>query len=153
MITTIAEGVHVRGMSDRLREPEARRGEINERLSAVPAGISDIHPNIAIVYRRKIERLAEALADPRDRDEAADAIRGQIERIVLTPGEKRGEMHAARRGDLGTIFEWAGNGGRKKEADVPGQERRPRVGSGGSLQPRPTHACRRYLNPAHRRVS
>ena len=69
--------------------------------------------------RRKVERLAEALADPRDRDEAAEAIRGLIERIVLTPGEKRGELHAALHGDLGTILEWAGNGAKKGATDTP----------------------------------
>ena len=68
----------------------------------------------AEIVRRKVERLSEALADPRDRDGAAEAIRGLIERIVLTPGAKRGEMHAALHGDLGTIIEWAGSGtGRK----------------------------------------
>ncbi len=56
-----------------MRELEVRQDESEERLAAGPADIPDIHPNIAIVYRRKIERLAEALADPRDRDEAADA--------------------------------------------------------------------------------
>ena len=108
MIAAIEEGGYVRGMSDRLRELEARQDELNERLAAVPTALPDIHPNIAGIYRRKVERLAEALADPRDRAEAADAIRGLIERIELTPGEKRGEMHATLRGDLGTILEWAG---------------------------------------------
>ena len=128
MIAAIEEVGYVRGMSDRLRELEARQDEIAERLAAVPADIPDIHPNIAIVYRRKVERLAEALADPRDRDEAADAIRGLIERIVLTPGEKRGEMHAALHGDLGTILEWAGNGRGKGATDTPGSGK---VGLGG----------------------
>ena len=67
----------------------------------------------------KVERLAEVLADPRNRDEAADAIRGLIERIVLTPGEKRGEMHAALHGDLGTILDWAGGGTGKDATDTP----------------------------------
>ncbi len=93
MIAAIEEGGYVRGMSDRLHELEARQDELNERL-------------------------AGALADPRDRDEAADAIRGLIERIVLTPGEKRGEMHAALHGDLGTILEWAGSGSRKNRTDT-----------------------------------
>ena len=86
--------------------------------TAAPADLPDIHPNIADVYRRKVERLAEALADPRDRDEAAEAIRGLIERIVLTPGAKRGEMDAALHGDLGTILEWAGNKSRKGAKDI-----------------------------------
>ena len=95
-----------------------RRVEIEERLST-PADMPDIHPKIADIYRRKVERLAEALADPRDRDEAAEAIRGLIERIVLTPGEKRGALHAALHGDLGTILEWAEGGSRKGATDTP----------------------------------
>jgi len=115
MVAVIEDGGYARGMMDRIRELEARQDEIAGRLSAAPVDIPDIHPNIAIVYRRKVERLA----DPRDRDEAADAIRGLIERIVLTPGEKRGQMDAALRGDLGTILEWAGNGRGKGTTDTP----------------------------------
>ena len=63
----------------------------------------------------KVERLADA----RNRDEAADATRGLIERIVLTPGEKRGEMYAVLHGDLGTILDWAGGGTGKKTTDTP----------------------------------
>ena len=56
-------------------------------LAAVPADLPDIYPNVAAIYGRKVERLAEALKRPDERAEAADAIRGLIERIVLTPGE------------------------------------------------------------------
>ncbi len=119
MGAVIEDGGYARGMMDRLRELEARQDELNERRAAVPADIPDIPPNIAIVYRRKVERLAEALADPRDRDEAAEAIRGLIERIVPTPGGKRGEMHAALHGDLGTILEWAGSAKGKRVTDTP----------------------------------
>ena len=135
MIAAIEEGGYVRGMSDRLRELEARQDELNECLAAGPADIPDIHPNIAIVYRRKIERLAEALADPRDRDEAADAIRGLIERIVLTPGDKRGEMHAALHGDLGTILEWAGSRRGKGATDTPKSGMSVSVVAGEGFEP------------------
>ena len=93
MVAVIEDGSYARGMMDRMREVEARQDESAERLSAV-------------------------LADPRDRDEAAEAIRGLIERIVLTPGEKRGEMHAALHGDLGTILEWAESGRGKRVTDI-----------------------------------
>ena len=119
MIAAIEEGGYVRGMSDRLRELEARQDELTERLAAVPEDIPDIHPNIAVVYRRKVERLAEALKHPEDRDAAASAIRGLIEPIVLTPGEKWAEMDAALHGDLGTILEWAGSGREKGATDTP----------------------------------
>ncbi len=110
MIAVIEDGGYVRGMVDRLRELEARQDELNERLSEAPADLPDIHPNVADVYRRKVARLAEALDHPEDRDAAASAIRSLIDRIVLTPGDRRGEMDAVLHGDLGTILEWAGNG-------------------------------------------
>lgn len=52
-------------------------------------------------------------------DEAAEAIRGLIERILLTSGERRGVMDAALHGDLSTILEWAGDGSRKGAKDIP----------------------------------
>ena len=69
--------------------------------------IPDIHPNVAGIYRRKVERLAEALQRPQERDEAAEAIRAHIEHITLTPGPKRGEILARLHGDLAKILEWA----------------------------------------------
>ena len=110
MIAAIEDGGYVRGMSDRLRELEARQDELAERLSAAPADLPDIHPNVAEIYRRKVARLAEAVNRPEDRDEAASAIRGLIERIVIAPGEKWGEVHATLHGDLATILEWTAKG-------------------------------------------
>ena len=85
MIAAIEDGGYVQRMSDRLRELEARQDEFAERL-------------------RKVARLAEALNRPEDRHEATSAIRGLIERIVITPGDKWGEVHATFCGDLGTIL-------------------------------------------------
>jgi site-specific DNA recombinase len=90
----------------RLRELGAREDELTERLSRAPVDLPDLHPNVAGIYRRKVERLAEALQHPQERDEAADAIRALIDRITLTPGAKRGEIAATLHGDLGTILEW-----------------------------------------------
>ncbi len=122
MIAAIEDGGYVRGMSDRLRELEARQDELAERLASAPADFPDIHPNVAGIYRRKVARLADALKHPEDRDEAATAIRGLIERIVLSPGEKWGEVHATLHGDLGTILEWtaAGDGKNQGGTSPPG---------------------------------
>jgi site-specific DNA recombinase len=46
-----------------------------------------LHPNLAQVYRAKVERLHEALADPALRDEALGILRGLIERVVIHPVE------------------------------------------------------------------
>ena len=57
------------------------------------------------IYRKKVERLTEALNNPEDRNEAADAIRALIEKITL-PGPNRGEIDATLHGELGTILCW-----------------------------------------------
>ena len=75
-----------------MRQMAARQEELHQRLATVPAEIPDIHSNIAGIYRRKPARLAEALCRPEERDAAASVIRGLIDRIVLTPGAKRGDL-------------------------------------------------------------
>ena len=69
----------------------------------MPSDIPGIHPNVAGIYGRDVERLAEALRCPQDRDEAAE---GPIVGITRTPGAKLGEIAATLHGDLGTILEW-----------------------------------------------
>ena len=115
IVAAIEDSGYTRALMDQLRELEARQDELRERLATAPA---DIHPNVAGLYRRKVERLAEALRDPQERGEAAEAVRGLIERIVLTPGAKRGEMDATLHGDLGAVLEWTAKG-RKNETDTP----------------------------------
>ena len=68
--------------------------------------------------RHVIRGAAQALRDPWARDEAAEAVRSLIERIVLAPGAKRGEMNATMHGDLGAVLEWMAEG-RKNETDTP----------------------------------
>ena len=93
-------------MVDRLREFEARQDALTAKLSAAPATVPDVHPNVADIYSRKVERLA------------APAIRGLIERIVLTPAVAWGEMDAKPVGDLGTIIEWTRGGERRRQASA-----------------------------------
>ena len=106
IVAAIEDGGYTRILSDRLRELETQQDEITERLARAPVDIPDIHPNVADIYRRKVARLADALNHPEDSHEATAALRGLIERIVLTPGSKRGELHATLHGELGTIIEW-----------------------------------------------
>ena len=135
MIAVIEDGGYVRDMVDRLRELEARQDELNERLSAAPADLPDIHPNIADVYHRKVARLAEALDHPEDREAAAAASRGLIERIVLSPSEKWAEMDAVLRGELGKILEWTGTGAEKEKTDTPISGMSVSVVAGAGFEP------------------
>jgi site-specific DNA recombinase len=117
IVTVIEDGGYSRPLMMRLHELEAKQDELTERLSRAPVDIPDIHPNVAGIYRRKVERLAEALRHPQERDEAAEAIRALIDHITLTPGPRRGEIDATLHGDLGTILEWTA-----QKANIPGRD-------------------------------
>ena len=65
----------------------------------------DICLRIAVVYQRKVTRLAAQLDNPGEHDKAVSAIHRLIERIVLTPNEKRADVDTVLHGDLGTILE------------------------------------------------
>ena len=119
MISVIEDDGYVKGMVDRLRELEARQDELKKHLAAAPPEIPEIHPNVAGIYSRKVARLAQALHKPEERDAAASAIRGLIDGIVLTPGEKRGDLQITLRGDLGKILEWTGNSPDNEKTDIP----------------------------------
>jgi site-specific DNA recombinase len=106
IVRVIEQGGWHRALSDRLTELEAQQDSLTARLSNGLQDVPDIHPNISEAYRRRIERLTEALSHPDDALEAADAIREVIDRIVITPGQQRGENHVTLQGDLATILEW-----------------------------------------------
>jgi len=106
IVSAIEDGGYSRMLSDRLRELEAKHDKITERMARSPVDLPDIHPNVADIYRRKVARLADALNHPEDRHEAADALRGLIERIVLKPGPKPRQPDVTLYGELGTIVEW-----------------------------------------------
>jgi site-specific DNA recombinase len=117
IVTAIEDGGYSRPRMTRLRELEAKQDELTERVSRAPVDIPDIHPNVAGIYRRKVERLAEALQRPQERDEASEAIRALIDRITLTPGPKRGEIAATLHGDLAKILEWTA-----QKQNTPGRD-------------------------------
>jgi site-specific DNA recombinase len=106
IVRIIETGGWHRALSERLTELEAKQDDLTARLSQAPVDVPDLHPGIAETYRRRIGRLTEALAHPDDAVEAADALREVIDRIVLTPGDKRGQLHITLQGEFGTILDW-----------------------------------------------
>ena len=87
LIDAIAEGIRGPGLQQKLDDLEARRAALEGELAADPPPPVRLHPNLAQVYRSKVERLHEALADPGLRDEALGILRGLIERVVIHPAE------------------------------------------------------------------
>ena len=74
-----------------------------------------LHTNLPELYRNKIGRLAEALNAPETMTEAAEIMRGLIDRIVLMPvdGELRAELH----GDLAVLARFAQEGERRSDGN------------------------------------
>ena len=87
LIEALIEGYRTAGLQQRLEELEARKAALEQDLAADPPPPVRLHPNLAQVYRSKVERLHEALADPALHDEALGILRGLIERVVIHPAE------------------------------------------------------------------
>jgi site-specific DNA recombinase len=85
LVEAIADGLRAPGLQQRLDELEARRKEIEEGLAAAPTTPVRLHPNLAQVYRQKVEQLQRALDEAEIRDEAVQILRGLIEYVSIAP--------------------------------------------------------------------
>ncbi len=83
LITALAEGFRAPGLKARLDSLEAEKVQLGRRLAAPPPSPVRLHPNLAELYRRKVEALHEAL----HREE--DARRG-VRAAARADGEGRG---------------------------------------------------------------
>ena len=67
----------------------------------------ETHSNIGQLYQRRIEQLSTPLNDESSQQEAMTIIRSLIDRIEITPGEKRGYPQVQLVGGLAAILELA----------------------------------------------
>lgn len=83
-----ADGEPAQRLTEKLKELERRRLELERELETAAAPAPRLHPNIAEAYRRKVEELQGALkAD--DAGPARELIRGLVEAIGLVPESGR----------------------------------------------------------------
>lgn len=106
IMAAIEDGLYQPSMKARMAELERERVEISARLAEAPQDVPDVHPGIAAIYKRKVARLTETLGDPDTRLDASSDIRSLVGKIVLHPGEKRGEVHATLHGSLMGILDF-----------------------------------------------
>ncbi len=104
IMTAIEDGLYQPSMKQRLADLGTEKRSLAARVSETtgPAAVS-VHPNLAEAYRRRVAELESLLEDPELRDEAMEAIRSMIERIVVKPRDGGGvelELH----GDLARIL-------------------------------------------------
>jgi hypothetical protein len=76
---------------DQLRRLEARKRELTADLKSQESVMDiAIHPNLPDLYRRKVAKLQQVLADEATRPQAVEIIRSLIDQIEVHPGQKRG---------------------------------------------------------------
>ena len=91
---------------------EQRQDALKSDIEAAgtPEPIPALHPNLAQVYREKVERLEQALQDPLVSAAAVEALRSLVDAVVVYPGERRGEVRLELRGDLAAFLHLAEGG-------------------------------------------
>ena len=109
IVDTIADGGAPRSLVATLTELEARELELADILAATAEpNVIELRPE---AYRQRIEALHEALnANDPDRLQAVEIIRSLIDRIVVHPGEGRGEMEVYIHGRLAEILNLGADG-------------------------------------------
>ena len=68
-----------RSLKDELLGLEAREDEISAKLAATPEPKVYLAPNMADIYRERVDGLQQALAAGGERDQAHEAIRDLID--------------------------------------------------------------------------
>ena len=96
---------------------EEKKVELTAKVRQAPARAPLLHPNLAEVYRKKVENLREVLDDDDTRPEATSILRDLVDEIRLHPEENALKIELI--GDLARILSFANqNPRRNKTAGV-----------------------------------
>ncbi len=87
LIDAISEGVRGAGLQTRMDELETRKAVLQAELAAPPPSPVRLHPNLAVLYRERVDRLQESLSDPSLRTEAIGILRELIDVVKVCPGD------------------------------------------------------------------
>ncbi len=104
IIQAIKEGVPAAQIKDELRIISERLEELERLLKAKDETQPLLHPTMARCYRSEIKNLRTCLTNEDTRAEAAEHLRGLIEKIVLTPAPEQKALSIDLYGDLAGIL-------------------------------------------------
>jgi site-specific DNA recombinase len=105
IIDAIEQGIHRATTKNRLLELEAQKASLDAALERQSPTSMRVHPNLASIYRKKVVQLEDALNRSEIRSEAAEAIRGLISEVRITPIPGSSEPKIELVGDLAAILE------------------------------------------------
>jgi len=144
LIEALIEGYRADGLQQRLDDLEARKAALERELAADPPPPVRLHPNLAQVYRTKVEQLHVVLTDPGLRDEALAILRGLIERVVVHPGDEGPQIEL-----VGEIVRMIELGLDDKKAALPKEAAcSVKVVAGAGFEPAPSRHPSRSAVPA-----
>jgi chromosome segregation ATPase len=85
VIDAIKDGFAGPELRAEMDELQARKESLLAQLATADAPVPLLHPNLAALYREKVATLASVLQNAESRSEAAEALRGLMDAIVLVP--------------------------------------------------------------------
>jgi DNA invertase Pin-like site-specific DNA recombinase len=116
LVDALADGEPAARLTGKLKELERRRHELERELATAAAPAPRLHPNVAEVYRRKVEELHYALRQEHS-GPARELVRGLVESIILLP--ENGRLQVEVRGELAAILRLSGCANEKAPAGRP----------------------------------
>ena len=111
LLDLIKDGHGGVAMATELRDVERRREALLAEIAseAAPEPVPDLNPDLPALYRQRVEALEEALADATTMAPATEALRSMVDAILVTPGDRRGEVSLTLRGDLAAFLMLSGD--------------------------------------------
>ena len=116
VIDAIKDGFAGPELKAEMDELQTRKESLLAQLAAADAPVPLLHPNLAALYREKVTFLAAALQHTDSRSEAAEALRGLVDAIVLVPAGD--ELRIELKGNLAAMLSAAQNAKRSPEGDL-----------------------------------
>ena len=85
LVDAILDGADAKPINAKLNELEAERARLGNALDAAPADKPLLHPNLAAIYRARVENLQAVLSDLDHGQEAFDVVRSLTEEVRIIP--------------------------------------------------------------------
>ncbi|RJL15835.1 recombinase family protein [Paracoccus siganidrum] len=86
LVNALLAGTPPERIRAKMEQLEARQKQLEQDLAAAPTPTTTrLHPRIAETYHDRIQALIAGLSEPEAEGEAREAIRGLIDKIVVTP--------------------------------------------------------------------
>ena len=109
LVDAIADGLRSDGLRTRLDDLERRRSTLRERLETATVAAPALHPNLAGIYRQRVETLEAALRSGDD-NAALEAVRALIERVIIHPTEAGQGYEIEVIGEISAMLRLSSNG-------------------------------------------